>query len=132
LPTAKGQGHANTWETLAKVKFKPGMDPQSGMMVDQPVFSPEVQALNGKEIIIKGYLLPEKGYKTHREFILSALPYNLCFFCGKAGPETVMEVSSNDPVRYSEEPITLKGKLLLNVLDPYGLPYILMDAELVK
>lgn len=132
LPTISAQSPTNIWKTLAKVKFEAVRDVQSGMLVEKPVFAPEVLALNGTEITIRGYLLPEKGYKTHKEFILSALPYNLCFFCGKAGPETVMEVSSNVPVRYSEAPITIKGRLLLNVLDPYGLPYILMDAELVE
>ncbi len=100
--------------------------------VQQPIFTKEILALNGTEIEIKGYLLPEKGYKTHKEFILSALPYNLCYFCGKAGPETVMEVSSNHSVKYSDEPIKLKGTLMLNLLDPYGLPYILLNAQLIQ
>lgn len=130
--TVNGQSKENVWKTLANVTFENVMDAQSGIPIQQAKFSQEVLDLNGNEITVRGYLLPEKGYKTHKEFILSSLPYNLCFFCGKAGPETVMEVSSLDAVRYSDEPIVMKGTLLLNVLDPYGLPYILMDAKLIE
>ncbi len=132
LTTIKGQSEENVWKTLADVKFENVIDPLSGLPVQQAKFGEEVLALNGMEITVYGYLLPEKGYKTHKEFILSSLPYNLCFFCGKAGPETVMEVSSLDAIRYSDDPITLKGTLMLNVLDPYGLPYILTEAKLIK
>lgn len=131
LSVANGQTAGNNvWKTLAKVEFEITKDNPLGMAT--PIFSEEVLALNGKEITLKGYLLPEKGYKTHKEFILSSLPYNLCYFCGKAGPETVMEVSSDDAVRYSDEPITMKGTLMLNLIDPNGLPYILLNAKLVK
>ncbi len=121
----------NVWKTLAKVDFKDSED-LGGFALPVPVYSDEVMALNGKEIEVRGYLLPEQGYKTHREFVLSSLPYNLCYFCGKAGPETVMEVSCEDPVRYSQEPITLKGTLMVNTFDPSKLMYILKNARLVK
>ena len=130
LTIAKGQ--TNIWKTLSHLKFEVKWDEEYQFNVKQAVFSEEILALNGKEITVKGYLLPEKGYKTHKEFILSSLPYNLCYFCGKAGPETVMEVSSISAIRYSDEPITLKGTLMLNLLDPGGLPYILLNAKLVK
>jgi hypothetical protein len=55
----------------------------------------------------------------------------MCFFCGGAGPETVMEVTSLEPVKYSTERIVLKGKLLLNKDNINRLMYILIDAELV-
>lgn len=133
LATAYGQSNEkNVWKTLAKITFEEDGNEDYQFSLKKAVFSEEVLALNGTEITIRGYLLPEKGYKTHKEFILSSLPYNLCYFCGKAGPETVMEVSSLDAIRYSDDPITLKGTLMLNVLDPTGLPYILMNAKLVK
>ncbi len=127
-----GQSEENVWKVLAEVEFENVKDAQSGLPVQLPKFSDDILALNGKEITIKGYLLPEKGYRTHKEFILSSLPYNLCFFCGKAGPETVMEVSSLDAIKYSDDPITLKGTLMLNSFDPWGLMYILTDARLIK
>lgn len=133
LPTAKGQDTGKEiWKTLSHLKFEPKWSDEYQMKVNQAVFSKEIWALNGKEVIVWGYLLPEKGYKHHKEFIISSLPYNLCYFCGKAGPETVMEVSSLDAVKYSENPILIKGVLMLNVLSPMDLPYILMDAKVIK
>lgn len=132
LGIAKGQTGSDVWKILADISYEEAKGKDVLFTVNPPIFSEEVLALEGTEITVRGYLLPEKGYKTHKEFILSSLPYNLCFFCGKAGPETVMEVSSLDAVRYSDEPITMKGTLMLNHLDPIGLPYILLNAKLVK
>ena len=103
-----------------------------GFKVDVPVFSEEIKALEGKEITIKGYIIPVEGYKSHKEFILSAFPYNMCFFCGGAGPETVMEVYSKEPVEYTAEQVVIRGKLELNSSDINRLMYALNDAEVVK
>jgi hypothetical protein len=56
----------------------------------------------------------------------------MCFFCGGAGPETVMEVISKEPIKYTTEAITIKGKLDLNANDINRLMYGLKDAELIK
>jgi len=84
------QDATNVWKTLGKITFKKEYDEVFGFKVDVPVFSDEVKALENKEITIKGYIIPVEGYKSHKEFIFSAFPYNLCFFCGGAGPVTVM------------------------------------------
>ncbi|MGB1217865.1 MAG: hypothetical protein ACPG5P_08300 [Saprospiraceae bacterium] len=122
----------NTWVELADISFETVEDEATGFPVQLPKFSDAIMEMNGQEITIKGYLLPEQGYKSHREFILSAFPYALCYFCGKAGPETVMEVSSLDAIAFTNEPITLKGTLMLNNLDPFRLIYVLTNAKLVK
>ena len=122
----------NTWKTLAKISFKKQYDELMGFKVDVPVFSEDIINLNGQEVIIKGYIIPVEGYKSHKEFIFSAFPYNMCFFCGGAGPETVMEVLAKNPVEYTAEQVTLKGKLELNDSDINRLMYALNDAEVVN
>ena len=111
------QSSNNLWSTLAKITFKKEYDEMLGFKVDVPVFSEEIRALEGKEVTIKGYIIPVEGYKSHKEFIFSAFPYNMCFFCGGAGPETVMEVFAKDAVKYTAEAVTLRGKLELNATD---------------
>ncbi|PHN01738.1 hypothetical protein [Flavilitoribacter nigricans] len=120
----------NIWTTLSKITFRKEYDEMLGFKVDVPVFGEEVKALADKEVVIKGYIIPVEGYKSHKEFVFSAYPYNMCFFCGGAGPETVMEVFSNEPVKYTAEPIVLRGKLVLNSSDINRLMYILKDAEI--
>ncbi|MEZ4983649.1 MAG: hypothetical protein R2795_01205 [Saprospiraceae bacterium] len=73
----------NVWQTLAKITYTKQYDELLGFKVDVPVFGADVKALAGKEITIKGYIIPVEGYKSHTEFIFSAFPYGLmCFFCG--------------------------------------------------
>ena len=103
-----------------------------GFKVDVPVFADDVKKLDGQEITIKGYIIPIEGYKSHEEFVFSAFPYSMCFFCGGAGPETVMEVFASEAVKYTDDPVTLKGKLELNNDDINRLIYSLHDAVLVK
>ena len=103
-----------------------------GFKVDVPVFSEQVKALEDKEVTIKGYIIPVEGYKSHKEFIFSAYPYNMCFFCGGAGPETVMEVYADEAIEYTAEPITIRGKLELNAEDINRLIYALHGVERVK
>ncbi len=122
----------NVWQTLAKITYTKQYDELMGFKVDVPVFSADVKALAGKEITLKGYIIPVEGYKGHKEFIFSAFPYNMCFFCGGAGPETVMEVFAKEPIQYQAESITLKGRLKLNDKDINQLMYILENAVLVK
>jgi hypothetical protein len=96
------------------------------------VFSKEVTAYQGKEVKIKGYIVPIDGYKNHKEFILSAYPYNMCFFCGQAGPETVLEVVAKDAIKYTAEAIIIKGTLKLNDSDVNALMYSLENVVLSK
>lgn len=128
----KAKKSKSVWKTLAKITYKKEFDELMGFKIDKPVFSDKVYALEGKEVEIKGYIIPVEGYKSHSEFIFSAFPYNMCFFCGGAGPETVMEVKSKEPVKYTAEQIVLKGKLQLNADDINRLMYIMTDAELIE
>lgn len=122
----------SVWKTLAKVTFKKEMDPDLGFKIDVPVFSKDVRMLEGKTIEVRGYVLPTEGYKNQKRFMFSSMPYNVCFFCGGAGPETVMEVTSKLPIPVSAEPVVLRGTLVLNGGDVNKLMYMLMNAELVR
>lgn len=119
----------NTWKTLSKLTYKKEYDETLGMKIDVPVFGAEVKALSGKEVTVKGYIIPTDGYKSQKEFVFSAFPYNMCFFCGGAGPETVMEVNAKNPIQYTSEPIYIKGILRLNGSDVNRLIYTLDRAE---
>lgn len=104
----------NVWKSLSKITYRKEYDELMGFKIDKPVFSDAIKSMEGKTITVKGYIIPVEGYKSHKEFIFSAFPYSMCFFCGGAGPETVMEVSAKEPVKYTTEQITLTGTLRLN------------------
>jgi len=130
--SAQSDKASNVWKTLSKITFKKEYDEMMGFKVDVPVFSEDVKKLEGKTVKIKGYIIPVEGYKSHKEFIFSAYPYNMCFFCGGAGPETVMEVYAKEPIEYTAEAVTIEGKLELNASDINRLIYALQDATYAK
>jgi len=120
---------AQTWKTLSKITYRKQFDELMGFKIDVPVFSDDVKALEGKEVVVKGYIIPTEGYKSHTEFVFSAFPYNMCFFCGGAGPETVMEVEAKKPIKFTAEAVSIKGILELNDDDINRLIYILKEVE---
>jgi hypothetical protein len=125
-------GQNDTWKKLGKITYKKQYDELLGFKVDVPVFGLDIKAMEGKEITVKGYIIPTNGYKGQTEFVFSAFPYNMCFFCGGAGPETVMEVYASESVPYTTEPVTLKGILSTNTGDINRLIYSISKAKKVN
>jgi hypothetical protein len=116
----------DTWKILFEVKYG------DWLAYFNPKFTDKIKALHQKTITIKGYLIPLQEQKKHTNFLLSAFPYDMCFYCGKAGPETVIEVTAKKPIKTTNEMITLRGTLQLNSQDPNHLFYIMPDAELLE
>lgn len=123
------QQQGSMWKDLGKVAYKKEYNELLGFKVDVPVFSPEVKELEGEWIVLRGFIIPTEGYKSHTEFVFSAFPYNMCFFCGGAGPETVIEVEASEPVKFTTDAVFIKGKLVLNQRDLNRLMYRLLDAR---
>ena len=120
------------WQILSLVMMQRTFDTDLGMDIEKPRFSKKVKALSGETIIIEGYILPLNASRDQKYFILSAVPYNQCFFCGGAGPESVMEVFSNQPVKASKTKVKLKGKLRVNLTPTVGqVLYTLTDAQVI-
>lgn len=120
-----------TWEVLKDVKFTDKWSEEFQAYYQVPKFGPALKALEGKEVVIKGYIIPVDVIDDY--YVLSANPYSSCFFCGQAGPESVMEVQmkkANKDLKM-DQVLTFKGKLKLNAEDIYQLNYILEDAEIV-
>jgi len=55
-----------------------------------------------------------------------------CGFCLPGGPESMIEVRTKVPVKYSLEAVVVEGKFLALNDDEYGLYYRLTDASMVK
>lgn len=96
---------------------------------EKPVFGKEIQALNGKQITLPGYIIPFEGGGKSNHFMLSSLPINACFFCGVGGPEGVIEVFLTKPISYTDKPVEIQGKFVLNRNNPDQMMYVLQQAE---
>lgn len=132
VTTLTAQAQTEVWKKLADVDIKDRYDASVGYEVSYPVFGERAKALDGQQITVKGYMIPFEAYLKPKYFILSALPIAACFFCGGAGPETVMEVFSTDNIELSSEVIELRGRLELNSDNPDRMMYILHNAELIE
>lgn len=123
-----------TWKTLAKVTFYEEYNEEFDFNVLYPKFSEEVRQLDGKIITIEGFAIPIEELDYEDILVLSALPYSQCFFCGMAGPESVIDIKpikKLDRVRVDTK-LRFKGRLKLNVKDLSKLNYILEEAVLIK
>ena len=121
----------NFWQVLAEVGFKTRKD-KEGNIVETPVFSKNLKSYNGKKVRVKGFVIPINEVGDQDKFMLSSLPFNVCYFCGAAGPETVIEVVSDDGIRFSSKAIWVEGVLYLNDNDPDHHMYMLKSASLIS
>lgn len=124
------QDEETLWDTLAKIEWKKYYEEELGFDVSEPIFSVDVLKLSGEEIEITGYIMPIDTEENY--MVISRFPYANCFFCGGAGPETVMEVYMSRDKKYYNKKVTLKGKLALNQHDFYRLVYRLEKAKVVR
>ena len=121
-----------TWEILRDVTFKKKWYAEESIYMLHPTFGPSVQKLKNQQVSITGYILPVD--LDANLYVLSAFPFSACFFCGGAGPETVMTLNfkKNSRKFKTDERLTLTGTLMLNADDIYKMNYILDGAEIAE
>ena len=121
-----------TWEILRDVTFKKKWYAEESIYMLHPTFGPSVQKLKNQQVTITGYILPVD--LDANLYVLSAFPFSACFFCGGAGPETVMTLNfkKNSRKFKTDERLTLTGTLMLNADDIYKMNYILDSAEITE
>ncbi|TAG66912.1 MAG: DUF3299 domain-containing protein, partial [Runella slithyformis] len=120
------------WESLRDVTFKKKWYPEESVYMLYPTFGPNINKLNGKEVLLAGYVLPID--MESNLYALSAFPFSACFFCGGAGPESVVSLKFKKSNRKfkTDERHTFKGVMRLNADNIYELNYILENAEIEK
>ena len=126
--SASAQERIN-WDILADVSFVSEYVEEMGTIQSIPRFGEDPKNYEGKEISISGYTIPIDGTGTY--YVLSKFPYANCYFCGGAGPETIIELSLKADAQRrfkTDEHVTIVGKLQLNENVVYRLPYLVVEA----
>ena len=117
-----------TWEDFADVNFEPEYNEKYDVHFLMPRFGEKIKTYNGKRISITGYFLDISG--SGEVFLISQNPMASCFFCGAAGPETIIEVSFKEkPPFRTDQIVTITGLLELNANDVDHCNYILNGAS---
>lgn len=96
-----------------------------------PVFTADIQALGAQTQRIQGFMMPLDPGEKQKHFLLSSVPLT-CAFCVPGGPESMVEVKTKTPVRYTMEPVVVEGAFSVLHDDPMGLYYRITDAVAVK
>lgn len=115
------------WDIVGNVKFHFVQD-----TVLIPRYTKKIKAYENKSYELEGYLVPiDEGWKQKR-FMLSTLPINQCFYCGKNGVPSMVLVEMKTPVKFTYQTIKIKGTLKLNKGNAMTNPPIcLVNAEKV-
>ncbi len=118
-----------TWQTLSDVEFTDVYLEELDAYYWMPKFGELVVASEGKAFHITGYMIPVDVDEDF--YVLSRYPFANCFFCGGAGPESVIDLRFPDKrerTYQTDERLTFKGTLRLNSDDVYQMNYILEGA----
>lgn len=99
----------------------------------KPEFPASVRALDGKKIVVKGFMFPLEGDEAQHLFLFGPFPVS-CPFHYHVGPSLAIEVHTGaKPIDFSYDPITIAGTLeLVEKDEENGVFYRLKDAALQK
>ena len=115
-----------SWNTFERLNFEEVYEPTTASWLQVPVWTEELKQWDGKLVRITGYIIALDAVNS--QYALSAFPFSSCFFCGAAGPESVLELDLKHQQEYlTDEVITFKGVLELNS-DPLKFPLTLKYA----
>ncbi len=113
------------WSMLTEVKLK---KVNKRLLPDFPA---PVQALNDKVQRVQGFMMPLEPGERQKHFLLTSVPLT-CSFCTPGGPESMVEVKTKTPVKYTLEPVVVEGAFAVLADDSYGLYYRVTNAVAVK
>ncbi|MBE9461742.1 hypothetical protein ACFP1I_30980 [Dyadobacter subterraneus] len=117
----------STWKLIAERSYKKNKDFK---MV--PTFPAKLEALQNKLVELPGYMIPINADVEHKEFMLAVVPMDQCPYCGQGDIPSMIEVKMAKELGYTDKPIKIRGKLLLNKTGDLRSEIFLLNAELVK
>tara|TARA_B100000767_G_C19661415_1_gene491131 strand:- start:417 stop:773 length:357 start_codon:yes stop_codon:yes gene_type:complete len=117
---------------LSSTTFTEYYEESKGIWTLEGVFPKPIEKLNGIQVSITGYVLPLNV--KERSYVLSAYPYSSCYFCGGAGPESIVGLKITDLKKIIETDAvrTFSGILELEKRPKNGFYFTLNNARLEK
>lgn len=119
-----------SWKLLGQIKYikKPSDDYPEGVMF--PVVNTTLKAKNKKQIVMSGFIIPI----DNKNYALSKNVFASCFFCGQAGPETIMGIKFKNPniKLKTDQYVTLTGTFRYNDTDVDDWIYHVENAVITK
>ena len=112
------------------MQFEEVFDKEASLWLQVPKVTSKDREVDGKLVEITGYVISLGVFSD--EYALSAFTFASCFFCGAAGPETIMELKLKNKEKFlTDEVHTFCGILKLNE-GAYQFPFTLLDAYAMR
>lgn len=100
---------SENWDVIGGVEFKTVKPTEM-----YAIFNNEIKKYANKPFELEGYIVPIKDGMKQTKFMLSTLPINQCFFCGKNGVPIMVLVELTEPIKFTYQTVKVKGTLKLN------------------
>lgn len=114
---------SDNWDIIGSVDFKIVKDSEM-----YAVYNTNIKKLANKPFELEGYIVPIKDGMKQTKFMLSTLPINQCFYCGKNGVPIMVMVEMAEPIKFTYQTIKVKGTLKLNTGNAMDNPPIALSA----
>lgn len=119
------------WYTFTDIEYDYEFSAEHKSWYNKPIFNNLISRYNGKVVEVQGYVIPATTDPNSRDYYVSYNPNAACYFCNKAGKETVVKLNLKSDVKLNIDDFkTFKGTLELND-QPYQIPYTLNNAVAV-
>ena len=121
-----------SWDILSDVTFEEQYLEESDTYWLIPSFGDFIKLYEKQEVTIEGYLIVIDIDENF--FVLSKYPYSACFFCGAAGPDSIVELQLDQKLRgvQTDQKVRVRGRLSLNKSDIEHFNYILTQASVIE
>ena len=121
-----------SWNILGDVAFEEQYLEESDTYWLIPSFGDFIKLYEKQEVTIEGYLIVIDIDENF--FVLSKYPYSACFFCGAAGPDSIVELQLDQKLRgvQTDQKVRVRGRLSLNKSDIEHFNYILTQASVIE
>ena len=124
------KGDTINWKLLAEIKFVKKKHKDYGM-VDFPIVNDKLKSKSNKKVLLSGFIVPIDNIS----YAISKNVFASCFFCGKAGPESIAGLKfkgGKTPKLKTDQYVTVEGTFKYNEIDADNWIYNLEDVVIVK
>jgi hypothetical protein len=112
---------SKNWDIIGSLEFR--LEKNNDIF---PIFSSQLKKNDNKEFELTGYLIPIREGLLHSRFLLSTLPVNQCFYCGKNGIPAMILVEMTAGIAFTYRPVRIQGKLKLKNVNLRDYPPIIL------
>lgn len=118
---------SDNWDVVGGVDFKIVKDTEM-----YAIYNSNIKKFANKSFELEGYIVPIKDGMKQTKFMLSTLPINQCFYCGKNGVPIMVLVEMTEPIKFTYQTVKVKGTLKLNVGNAMDNPPIALVASSIN